>query len=262
MRQFFKTIVCLSFLFLIPLSLFTQTNSQSDSSEDVSKALENNRDTVEMIFSLVKKDEKERDKRLKEILEMMRYRIASFRINRAITSIREGKIHVNIPVKGNNIKRIERVLLERGNMGIYRVCENDDCHGKDAIKVYPRFKGDAIEIVGEPILTNYAIKDVKIAELSNKKFLIVFILNPLATRRFEKATAKLLGKRVALIISDRWVNVSLVKNKIASGQIAFPMDYPMEEAMIMLSAISLGAYPEAIQLESVSFVESPFVYPE
>ncbi len=244
-------------VFLLGVILFCLSSSLAFSQSN-SIGKNEVKDTVQMIFKLKNNTSTNREERLKKILEIMRYRIASFRINRAITQLKDDRIYVNIPIK-NNVKRIEKLLAERGNMGIYSVIEDNKVKGR---VVYPRFKGNPIRVQEEPIITNYALRDIKIAELNNKRYLVVFILNPIARRQFEEATSKLKGKKVALIISDRWVNISLVKDTISSGQVAFPLDYPFEDAMVMLSAISLGAYPEAIQLESATPVPSPFVYPE
>ncbi len=251
--RFMGIVILIGIWLLVSFSAFSQSNSSNKSKAKNKKEIN---DTVQMIFGLKDKTIQNRKEKLEKILEIMRYRIASFRINRTITQLKDDKIYVNVPIK-NNIKRIEKLLAEKGNMGIYSVVEGR-IKGKI---VYPRFGGKPIRVEEEPIITNYAIKDIKIAELTNKNFLIVFILNPLARRQFEEATSKLKGKKVALVISDRWVNISLVKEPISSGQIAFPLDYPFEDAMVMLSAISLGAYPAAIQLESAIPVPSPFVYP-
>ncbi len=237
------------FVLLVTSSFVTYAQSKSTSA---------GKDTVQMIFTLKNQSISNPKEYLKKILEIMRYRIASFRINRAITKLKNDRIYVNIPIK-NNVKRIEKLLLEKGDMGIYSVIEGTRTGGRI---IYPRFKGKSIRVREDPIITNYAIKDIKIAELSNKRFLIVFILNPLARREFEKATSRLKGKKVALVISDRWVNISLVKEPISSGEVAFPLDYSFEEAMVMLSAVSLGPYPKAIRLESATPVPSPFVYPD
>ncbi len=212
-------------------------------------------DHTEMRFGLKNKSKKDLETRLEKVILIMRYRIASFKLNEAVSGIRNGEIYVNIP-DNKFQKRIEKLLTERGNMFVYQVA------GKTgSSKTIPgRFNPKSIRITGEPLLSNGSITDLKIAELTDKSYLLVFILNPIARHSFSIATEKIRGRDIALIVSGTWINISRVKSRIDSGQVAFPMNYPMEDAMSMLAVISLGPYPEAIELESVVKTEAPYIF--
>lgn len=212
-------------------------------------------DHTEMVFALKSKNSENIDKRLNKILGIMRYRIASFRVNEAVSGIRNNRIYVNIP-ENKFQKRIEKLLTERGDVSVYLV----DSRNKSGHKIEGRFNSKFINITGKPLISNGSIQDLKIAELSDKSYLLVFILNPIAKHSFALASGKLIGKKIALIVSGKWINISKITEKLNSGQLAFPMNYPMEEAMSMLAVISLGSYPEAIELESVLKTEAPYVF--
>lgn len=212
-------------------------------------------DHTEMIFALKSKNSENIDERLNKIIGIMRYRIASFKLNEAVSGIRNNRIYVNIP-ENKLQKRIEKLLTERGDVSVYEV-EKGNASGH---KIEGRFSSKVITITGKPLISNGSIKDLKIAELSDKSYILVFILNPIATHSFALSSEKLIGRDIALIVSGKWINISKVIEKVNSGQLAFPMNYPMEEAMSMLAVISLGPYPEAIELESVLKTEAPYIF--
>jgi len=212
-------------------------------------------DHTEMIFSLKNNNVENINERLNKILAIMRYRIASFRLDKAVSGIRNNKIYVNIP-ENQYEKRIEKLLSEQGDVFVYEVGKRE----KAGQRISGRFSTKTVTITGKPLISNGSIKDLKIAELNDKSYLLVFILNPIASHSFGLATEKLIGKDIALIVSGKWINISRVTEKIDSGQVAFPMNYPLEEAMSMLAVISLGPYPEAIELESVLKTEAPYIF--
>ena len=207
------------------------------------------------LFALKNKNNDNIDERLNKILGIMRYRIASFRLNKAVSGIRNNRIDVNIP-ENKHEKRIEKLLAERGDVFVYQV----EKENKSGHKIEGRFSSKVITITGKPLISNGSLQDLKIAELSDKSYLLIFILNPIAKHSFALFSEKLIGKDIALIVSGKWINISKIKEKFNSGQLAFPMNYPMEEAMSMLAVISLGPYPEAIELESVVRTEAPYIF--
>jgi len=213
-------------------------------------------DHIEMIFKLKNQTAENVEGRLKKILEIMRYRIAAFKLNETVSGIRNNRIFINIPMSKYQ-DRIKAVLQEEGSLALYAVSGKG---GKDSKKIESRFGGKPVFVIGDPIITNGSLSEVKIAELSDGSFLLVLFLNPFATKKLARETEHLKGKKLALVISKRWVNIVKVKEKISSGEIAFPIDYPLETAMTMISVISLGPYPEAIECESVLKTEAPYTF--
>ena len=235
-----KIILFLLILFSLSTNIFGQLNH------------------IEMVFKLKNDNGKNTRERLEKILQIMRYRIASFKMNETVSGIRNNRIYINIPqTKYQN--RIKAVLEERGTISLYEVTDEvTDKTNQISREIKYRFGSEKIHIIGDPIFTNHSVKDLKVAELSDGSFLLVIILNPFAAKKLAYETKRLIGKQVALIISDRWINVVTVKDRIVSGQVAFPINYPLETAMTMLSVISLGAYPESIECESIYTTEAPF----
>ncbi len=202
---------------------------------------------------------------VQQAVETIRNRIDEFgKLNANVSKLGERRILVEIPGVVDP-DRAKAIIGRTAQLELLEVV--DSAYSKEELlKRYPEgipegtkiLEGIPEEINGQkieewflvkdtPIVTGSQLKDARASVDSRGKPAVNFELTDEGASIFGEATAKLIGKRIAIVLDNKVVSAPVVRSRISkSGQITG--DFTPEEAADLAVVLRAGALPAPVHI--------------
>lgn len=212
-----------------------------------------------------------KDQTVKQAIETLRNRIDEFgTLNPNIARKGEDRILVELPGVVDP-ERAKAIIGRTAQLEIKEVV--DTAFSKEELlKKYPtgipegteilegveqKIKGKKIKewylVKKEPIITGDMLKDARATIDNRGKPAVNFELTSEGADKFGEATAKMIGKRLAIVLDNKVMSAPVVRSRIsASGQITG--DFTPEEAADLAIVLRAGALPAPVYILEESVI--------
>lgn len=98
------------------------------------------------------------------------------------------------------------------------------------------------------------IKDIYLFEEKDNGSNLVIELNEIASKNFEEATQRLMGKRLGMFIDDQFISAPSIQAKISSGKLVVDCHLEKQEALDLCVVIKSGSLPEKLIVSSIKTI--------